>query len=511
MVVNANSERFYTILNLFTGLITVVVQFAISFFLSPFLVNALGAEANGYSQLASNFVMYATLLATAFNSMASRFVSVAFHQGNKEKSKQLYSSIYVVNICLIALLLPISLWVTLNLEHVIVIENIGYTDVKLLFGCIFANFFLSLISSLYSISMYVKNAIFYSNILNCLKSICNAVLLLVLFSFLPVKVFYVSLASFFMGVVMLPVYIHYQRKLLSEVNFDYRYFSLSAVKELFLAGIWNSINQCGHLLLTGLDLLLSNWFVSPYAMGMIAVSKTIPSAIIQLGTTLNTNFLPSITKSWAESDNNAVLGELRMAIKISIVILSVPIVTFCCLGDKFYSLWQPTLDSDTLLVLSVLGCLQFIICAGTQVLYNVLTASNNLKVNSLTFVIMGIINVVVVYLGLKTFPQYGMYIIIGTSSILSIIRQIVVILPYIAKLLNQEWYTFYKDILITLLCCLVNWCISLAVVYVLPVSGWLTFIIDAAVISSITVLVEAVLLLSNTERKKIIHLIQKKR
>ncbi len=39
------------------------------------------------------------------------------------------------------------------------------------------------------------------------------------------------------------------------------------------SGIWNSVNQCGHLLLTGLDLLLSNLFVSPYAMGVVAVSK----------------------------------------------------------------------------------------------------------------------------------------------------------------------------------------------------------------------------------------------
>ena len=72
------SNKFYTILNLITGMFTVIVQFATSFFLSPFIVKALGAEANGYTQLAANFVMYASLLTTAFNSMASRFVSVAW-------------------------------------------------------------------------------------------------------------------------------------------------------------------------------------------------------------------------------------------------------------------------------------------------------------------------------------------------------------------------------------------------------------------------------------------------
>lgn len=504
------SNKFYTILNLITGLFTVIVQFATSFFLSPFIVKALGAEANGYTQLAANFVMYATLLTTAFNSMASRFVSVAYHQGKTDKAKCYYSSVYVVNIGLIALLLPISIAVALKLEHIIVIDNVDILDVKLLFGCVFANFFIGMISSLYSISMYVKNAIFYSNILNCVRTICNAVLLLVVFSLLPIKIFYVSLVALILSVVMLPAYVHYQNKLLPEIHFDKLCFSLSAVKEMLLSGIWNSVNQCGHLLLTGLDLLLSNLFISPYAMGVVAVSKTIPSAIIQLATTINSNFSPSITRSWAKGDYNSVLQELRMAMKMSIVIVSVPIVTFCCLGVDFYRLWQPTLDPIVLTILSVLGCSAFIVLAGTQVLYNVLTASNRLKINSLSFLAMGVVNVLGVYFGLKYCSRYGMYIIIGTSSFLTTIRQLVIILPYTAKLLNQHWVTFYKEIFLTLACCFINAVLAFVVIKILPVSDWFAIIYDAIIIASFAIIAECYLLLSKSERKKVIHLIKRK-
>ena len=470
----------------------------------------MGAEANGYTQLAANFVMYATLLTTAFNSMASRFVSVAYHQGKTDKAKCYYSSVYVVNIGLIALLLPVSIAVALKLEHIIVIDNVDIIDVKLLFGCVFANFFIGMMSSLYSISMYVKNAIFYSNILNCVRTVCNAVLLLVVFSLLPIKIFYVSLVALILSVVMLPAYVYYQNKLLPEIHFDKVSFSWSAVKEMLLSGIWNSVNQCGHLLLTGLDLLLSNLFISPYAMGVVAVSKTIPSAIIQLATTINSNFSPSITQSWAMGDYNSVLQELRMAMKISIVIVSVPIVTFCCLGVSFYSLWQPTLAPVVLTVLSVLGCSAFIVLAGTQVLYNVLTASNRLKINSLTFLAMGVVNVVGVYFGLKYCSRYGMYIIIGTSSFLTTIRQLVIILPYTAKLLNQHWTTFYKEIFLTLGCCFINAVLAFVVIKILPVSGWFAIIYDAIIIASFAIIAEGYLLLSKSERNKVIHLIKRK-
>lgn len=505
------SNKFSTVLNLITGLFTVVVQFATSFFLSPFIVKALGAEANGYTQLASNFVMYATLLTTAFNSMASRFVSVAYHQGKIDKARGYYSSVYIANVALIIVLLPIAIVVTMKLDHVIVVDNVDLLDAKLLFGCVFANYFIGMISSLYTISMYVKNAIFYSNILNCIRTICNAVLLLVVFSFLPVKIFYVSFIAVVLSVLLLPAYVYYQDKLLPEIHFGKHYFSWEAVKEMLLSGIWNSVNQCGHLLLTGLDLLLSNLFISPYAMGLVAVSKTIPSAIIQLATTVNNNFSPSITQSWARGDSDGVMRELQMAMKISIVIVSVPIVTFCCVGVSFYSLWQPTLDPIVLTILSVLGCLSFMIFAGTQILYNVFTASNHLKVNSLSFVLMGLLNVGCVYCGLKYYPQYGMYIIVGTSTILTIIRQLIIILPYTAKLLNQHWAIFYKNILQTLCCCAMNGLLSYVVMSLSPINGWLSFLLDGTIIAILAICLEGYLLLNKNERKKVLQLIRKKK
>lgn len=503
-----HSDRFYTLLNLVTGIVTVIVQFATSFFLSPFIVKALGTEANGYTQLAANFVMYASLITTAFNSMASRFVSVAWHQGKKDKARRYWSSIYVTNIALIALLLPLAILVTLRLEHIIVIENVDMLDVKLLFGCVFANFFIGLISTLYSISMYVKNAVFYSNMLNCIRTICNAALLLVVFSFLPVRIFYVSMVAAVLSLALLPFYARCQKKLLPEISFSRKDFSIKAVKEMCLSGIWNSINQCGHLFLTGLDLLLSNWFISPLAMGLIAVSKTIPSAIIQLGSTINSNFSPSITQTWAGGDRMELLQELRMAIKLSTLILSIPIVTFCCLGSQFYALWQPTLDARTLTILSFLGCMSFIPLAGTQILFNVFTAANKLKVNSLSFLITGIINVIIVYAGLKIYPQYGMYIITGTSSILTVLRSMVIILPYISRLLGLKWYTFYKDIAVTMACCLINLVIAVIIIRIIPATGWAAVIADGAVIAVLSAAAEGYLLLTRSQRNRVVELIK---
>ena len=59
-------EKMQTAVNVFTGIMVMVVNLGISFFLSPYIVDTLGEEANGFNQLAHNFVTYASLISIAF-------------------------------------------------------------------------------------------------------------------------------------------------------------------------------------------------------------------------------------------------------------------------------------------------------------------------------------------------------------------------------------------------------------------------------------------------------------
>lgn len=505
------SSNFYTAINLITGLITVIIQFAINFFLSPFIVKALGTEANGYTQLASNFVMYASLLTIAFNSMASRFVAVEYHRRNYDKMHRYYISVFISNIFIILTLIPIAIYTITHLENIITISNTDVRDVKILFACVFLNFFVSTLISMYSISMYVKNTIYYSNIINCVKTLLNAFLLIIVFTYLPAKMYYISLIALFLGTLIFPVYIYIQKKNFPKLRFIPHKFSFSAVKDLVSSGLWNSINQCGHLLLTGLDLLISNLLVSALAMGLIAISKTIPSAIIQLSSTINSNFSPSITETWSKGNNEALLRQLRTSMSISSILISIPIVTFCCMGSEFYRLWQPTLNAQTLTTLSILGCISFIPVSGTQALFNIFTATNKLMINSLSFVIMGILNIVLVYTFIKIWPEYAMYSIVGISSILSLIRNFIIVLPYTAKILNLKWYTFYKDAGITILCVIINMIIAFSISNNYPTNEWTPFLFKTSLVITFSFIAECFIILDNEKRQLLFKILKIKK
>ncbi|MFG5857006.1 hypothetical protein LDB17_02205 [Dysgonomonas sp. Shenzhen-Wh21] len=75
-------------INLVAQLFAFIVGFIINFFLAPFVIAKLGAEAYGFIGLANNFVSYTTLITIALNSMAARFITVSFHRGDTELAKK---------------------------------------------------------------------------------------------------------------------------------------------------------------------------------------------------------------------------------------------------------------------------------------------------------------------------------------------------------------------------------------------------------------------------------------
>lgn len=503
-----NLQSSQTILNIVSGIFTMIIQLGINFFLSPYIVKTLGEEANGFTQLANNFVTYASLVTVAFNSMAGRFVSISFHRNEDEKVKQYYSTTFICNIFISAVFSLLSIIIVFNLDKIVRIQNAVLIDVKFLFGCVFINFIANLFLSIYGIALFVKNKIYIQNVINLIRTLLNAVVLLGVFTLLPPRIFYVSFVSLILTLVAIPLIRYFQKRYMPELKVYAHEFSINALMEMIKSGIWNTVNQCGNMLMTGLDLLLANWFIGPVQMGILSVAKTIPNAITQLAGIMNTSFAPAITMEWAKGDKTTVLRQLRSSMKVSSMIVSIPVVTFSFFSSWFYKLWMPTLNSTMLAILSFLTCMAFIPWAGPQTLYNVFTAANKLKVNSIAFVISGVLNIVIVYI-LLIFTDFGVYAIAGVSSILTIIRNLFIVTPYTAKILGLKWYTFYKDILISIICCLINFLVASAVSRIIYEGGWISLIVAVFLTVLFSFLIEIVVILNRDEKQMVFKIFHK--
>ena len=492
-----------TMISLVTSLLAMALSMAISFFLSPYIVENFGEEANGFTQLANNFVNYATLITVALNSMAGRFITISYHRKDIKACNRYYSSVVLGNIVIIGVLLVPAVLCILKLESLIQIETAVVSHVKILFAFVFGNFFLSQVNGILTIAIYVKNVQYIQNTVNMLRTLLNAVGLIIIFAAAIPRIFYVSMVGFVLSLITIPLFFAVKVKILPEVKFSIKDFDIRTIWQMLSSGVWNTVNQCGNLLMTGFDLLISNWFISPVQMGVLSVAKTIPNCIIQLAGTVNTNFSPNLTIAYAANDKKKILDSLRYAMKCSSILVAIPIMVMCVYGNAFYSLWVPSMDPTQLTVLSFLSCAAFVPFAGPQVLYNVYTTANKLKVNALSVLVGGGVNLLLVYVLLK-YTDLGLIAVAGVSSVVSIVRNLFITVPYTAKILDLKWYTFYKDVLISTLCCIMSGAACYVCQKLIVPDSWITFICSAAVACVISAGLMILILLNKEEKRQII-------
>lgn len=505
---NSNQNK-KTLLTLFTSMFAIVVTIATNFFLSPYIVETLGEEANGFTQLANNFVNYASLITVALNSMAGRFITMHYYKGDKEESNKFYSSIMIANVAIICFLIIPALILLFKLESVVNIETSNVLYVKLLFAFVFGNFFVAQINSVLGIITYVSNRQYIVNTINSVKTVLNALCLLLFFSIFIPKIYYVSLVALLLSVVTVPIYFIISRKILPDLKINVKCFSIKTIWQMFSAGIWNVVTQCGNLLMTGVDLLLANLLISPAAMGILSVSKVMPNCITQIAGNVSSSFSPNLTIAYAGGNSKDIISSLRFSMKCSSILVSIPIMVLCIYGKNFYSLWQPTLNAETLSILSFWACIQYIPLAGTQVLNNVFTTANRLKLNSISVLVCGVINIIAVIL-LVNFTDLGLFAIAAISAIITIVRNLLITVPYSAIILNLKWYTFYKDVLISCLCCLINGVFCCIFQFLILPTTWLKMIISVFCACILSLISLFVILLSKTEKKSLLNKFRRK-
>ncbi len=503
-----NNQALQSSISLITSLISIGMNFCIGFFISPVIVRDLGVEANGFAQLANNFVSYAGLMTIAINAMAARFTTIAYHQGDIKKASHYYSSAMVGNLFAIGALIVPAILLIWKIDRVVTIQTTKIQDVQLLFALVFLNFFISTIYNVLNIATTVTNTLYISNIITMVGAMIRIGILLVLFNCFEVKVFFISLAAFVVTAVSCVEYYLVKKKLVPDLKFDIRYYSFKTIKELVASGVWGLVNKCGDLLMTGFDLLLTNILIGPIQMGVLSVAKMIPTNLISIAATISWNWNPKMMREYAEGKIDCMLQTLDTSAKISSIIIAIPTMVFCVFSREFYTLWMPTENASLLAALSILSLFSYFILAGSASVFNLFVITNHLKVNSISYVISAGISIIISYACVK-YTDYGLFAIAGVSTTIICIRNLVFLLPYAAKCINLKWYTFYKYVFYNAACSLIVAAVAFVMKLLIPLDNWFFFIGACAIAGVLSIVILVFTMLEKQQRNAILKLIKR--
>ena len=324
-------------INLIAQIVMFGVNLCISFFLVPYITEVIGVDAYGFVGLANDFVSYAQIITIAINSMASRFITIKIHEGNKEEANKFYSSVVIANIILSVILGIIGIIFVMFMQYFVNIPGDLLLDVKLLFALMFANFIISILTSTFSVATFCTNKLYLTSIKTIISQILRVIILLGAFLLLKPSVFYIGIAAVASTAYLGYCNYRYSKILTPDLIISKDYFSIKYIKILITSGIWNTFSKLSSILSSGLDLLISNIFIGSASMGIISVSKTIPNTILNAFGTITSVFTPELTISYAKKDTENMKKQLLFAVKLLGLFSAIPMTILFAYGREFYT------------------------------------------------------------------------------------------------------------------------------------------------------------------------------
>ncbi len=503
---NMKNDSKRLILTLVSQIITFVISMAISFFLTPYYVENVGEDAYGFIGLANNFISYIQIITVAINSMAGRFVTVAIHRNQKTEASQYFSSVLYSNILISIPLTIISTVFIYNIEKFINVPNDLLVDVKVLWALIFLGFVVSLIGNVYTISCFSNNRLDFKYKVTAESYVVRAVTIILLLRLFDASIWFYGAAAAFENIYLIIRNVFFTRKMSPDLTFHRKDASFSKIKELLVSGIWSSITKLSAILTNGLDLLIANLMIDASAMGKISIARTLPQCIIVFFALIGHAFMPEITILYAKGEMETAKEKLVSAVKLLTVFSSIPMACIYVFGMNFYSLWVPSQDSTLLYLLTIIGSMEYAVALPLEPLWNMFTVTNKVKLSSLiTLITAGLSSTVtIITLNFVSDPTIKMFIIVGVSSFLALVRALTVLPIISANMIGANKKSFYSCILLSVVSTIIATGIGFGIKYLIFENTWIMFFVCCFLTALVSLLFNAFIMLNRAERRQLV-------
>lgn len=494
-----NKRLLYTMI--ISGM-SVIISYAINFLVTPYITENLGVEAYSFVSIANTAVNYASIITIALTAFIVRYISVSYHSNKMKEANEYYASSVVACGVLGVIILAIAGIAISKLELLLNIPETLVKSVKILFIVVFLNFFVVTFSTPFSSSAYIKNRLDITGIVKVAAKVLDAIIVIVLFVLFPANVWFVAIGTLCASIITMISNVVLTKKLTPELVFKKKLASLAKVKDLAKNGVWNSLNQIGNVLNSGLDLVISNLMLTGIETGEIAIAKTIEAIFATLFQTISQPFQPALIRSYAKGDMDDFLREMSKAMKICGFFGAVSFAGFFALGKQYYSLWLPSQNATMLHTLTMITIFNYITDSILRPVYYVNTLTLKNKTPCFVTIAGGFLNVASMYFLLK-YTDMGAYAVVITTAVIMVAINMVFNPIYAAKCLSINPIFFYKILLKHIIATVAMVIVFSGLGKILAPTSWFKLIISALIMSVFGLTLYVILVCSSNERAHI--------
>jgi len=490
--------------NIISNLIVFAVNLVIGFFLTPFIIDKIGLEANGFISLSNNLISYLSLITISISSMAGRFLIINYHKQNFIQANKFYSTLFYSSIIINLFILLIFSILIFNLQYFVSIPYNLTSDVKILITVLLLNFSMNNIFYNWSLAIFISNRLDQNAVRILIGQIIRLISLFIFLFFFNPTIISFGISTILSSFIIVFISYYQKNKLIPELKVKVSEFSFYHLKIMFFSGIWNTVIATGQILLSGFDLLFSNIFLNPYLMSVFALAKTLPGILFQFASTITTSFIPSLTVSSLNENKDLLRRDVFFSMNLSSIFILVPVSIFIVYGYNFYSLWIPDQDIELIYQLTIISIFGLTFQAGIQPLFNIFNVLDKVKIYSLIFLASGLLNLLIIVLLVGVFKQ-GLHSIAISSTIINLVRNLFIVLPLISYYIDIRLKLFYRHVIFNSFVTIVVLTLGFIFKNSFYISNWLSFFVNVSTFSIINLFINLLLFTSRSQKKFIIR------
>ena len=444
-------------INLIFSMISMIVQFMQSMWVTSYVQRNMGIDAYGYVSVVVGIVNMAGIVSVALTSVCSRYIVIEMQDGNNDRISCVFSTLYysLTVIALICMLVFIGV-----ISHITWFINITpeyIEQVSWLMFIVAIDFSVQLIQVPFLSFFYYEENLYYSYIAIIVANISKVVATVAIFAMWQPAIWATYVGAVFADLCALVFFNVYVKSNYSFISKKFVNFSFKKLKEILSAGIWVSISKLAATLLSTCSTYIVNLFLGAYSTGIYGTLAQLQSILSLITVTIVNVFLPEMYHKYAKREIDQLVLYTKNRIRVISIVLGFFSGGLIIFGNEFLQIWlsKEYNNWETLIIISVV---YLPLTYSAEMINQLLITINKTKQIALISIFAGIINVCLAVVMVK-YTTLGIYGVAIAQMLVLLFRSWIIMSIYSARMLNAKWYVFckaqasgIKSIVITMVC-----------------------------------------------------------
>jgi O-antigen/teichoic acid export membrane protein len=494
--------------NLLMNIVSFVVNIFIGLWLVPYLIKYIGVAAYGMVPLAMIFTEYISVITISINGAVTRFLTIEIQKNEWEKANVIFNTSFFTMLGIIIVQIPILAYITVEVSSIFEVPEELIIDAYYLFAFTFAGYLISLLSSIYSTSMYAYNRLDLRKIVDLNRIFVRLVTIVVLFSIFTPSLKIVGIANFAGAVTSFLYASRYWRKLTPLLRHAFQYFDYSMLKNLTGMGGWLIVNQVGFLLFIKVDVFVINKFFGAAATGEYSAVLQWNVLIRTMASVLSNVIGPMLLISFAKNKMDDVVRYGKLGVKFLALGIALMTGIICGLAAPLLQVWLGP-DFTQFSTLMVIMLCHLTINLGVLPLFPINTSLNKVKIPGLVTGGMGIFNLLLA-IAFVAYFDFGYLGVAMAGAIVITLKNGLFSPWYAAKILNISKSTFYLPLVGGVVVFLFTYVLSSWVATWFVVDSWLMIIICSSITGIVALALTWLVFMDKEDKGMIIAMVAPK-